>query len=216
MSGPILIKAREKQCTGAGPCIPRQLTEEERIKYGIKKMEGNEVKEVKIIPPEREKLIGTLAEVTGKTKARHYAAKIFSVSVTTIDRWIKGYGIEFDAEGYVVRDRGEEVPPKEEASEVKQFDEEVQELSEVKIPEPIVDDAGDIEKLLEELENNPIGTIHIVGQETTKKHYKVGYAEYDIGNAFVQVDFRKEIVDFSPGMSFEETEAAIELLSEIL
>ena len=42
MSGPILIMAREKQCIGAGPCIPRQMTEEERLKYAsIKPLKKN-------------------------------------------------------------------------------------------------------------------------------------------------------------------------------
>ena len=120
MGGPIRILAREKQCTGANECISRQMTEEEIKKYGgIKptkgkpafhipetpiKKEVEELKGARIIPPEKEKLLKSLSAFQGKTKAIRHATRVYSVSTTTINKWIKDYDIKFDAAGYVVRE----------------------------------------------------------------------------------------------------------------
>jgi hypothetical protein len=205
MGTPVKIRARENSCTGAGECISRQLTEEEKQRYtntnqskekppvGVLAtefidMEVEQVKGIKINPPEKEKLLDTLGEVQGKTKAVHHTSRAFSVSATTILKWIADYGIEFDADGKVIC----------EYEEFKELDKQMQDLAKV------VDDSkpkadGDIE--LEDIEvgvkakdEEKTNTITITGQESTKLRSKVGYAEHDIGNATIIYDFRADLV----------------------
>ena len=244
MGTPIKLISREKQCVGVGKCISRPMTKEEQRKYGgvkptkgkpvfhipVKETKGEveKVKGVRIIPPEREKLIETLAEVQGKTKARHHAAKIFSVSVSTIDRWIKQYGIEFDAEGKAIR----------EPEEFAELDKQMGDLTKL-LAHSATDNTETIKpaeftiipkgELSEEFlkynrdkaeENARSDTITITGQETTKKYYKIGYAEYDIGeNVLIKVDFRQELIRIESDkedMTFTEIEAVIDLLNDLV
>jgi hypothetical protein len=223
MGTPVKMREREEQCIGAGEPTSRPMTEEELRKYYTEE----EIEDMgkKITPPEKEKLIETLAEKKGKTNAVYHASKTFKASAPLIYGWIKDYDIKFDAAGMVIREP-------EEAS-VEELDKAFNAISDV-----ITDNAEAIQAgaviipkggiTIEDAELGIVrvvtkdeikiegNTITITGQETTKKYYKVGYAEYDIGKAFIQIDFRKEIVNFSEGMSFDEAEAAIELLSEIL
>lgn len=206
----ILIIEREKQCTGASECISRPMTKEEKRKYGsvkptkekpvfhipeTPKREVEKVKGIKITPPEKEKLIEVLAGVKGKTGARSktstmgYVAKYFSVSIPTIIKWTKQYGIEFDAEGYVITNQGEKLI--EEAAMQMGKEEDGLVHAEVKYElkyEPI-----DIfPKPLDDEERTD--TITITGQETKEVTKKLGYAEHDVGNATVIYDFRADLV----------------------
>jgi transposase-like protein len=210
MGTPVKIRAREDRCVGAGSCSnPRPMTEAEMLKYYTKE----EIKRMskKIDPPEREKLLETLAEIQGKTKAIHHAAKIFNVSYPVVCGWIKEYGIGFDVKGTVVR----------EPEEFKELDKQMQKLSEVEIPIPVIDDAGAIHLEMKEeaSEDNTEkivldeggwhsvpstiradseikleDTITITGQETKEITRKLGYAEHDVGNATIIYDFRADLV----------------------
>jgi hypothetical protein len=222
MGTPVLIRAREEQCIGAGECsLPRPMTEEELRKYYTEE----EIEDMgkKITPPAKEKLIEVLGEKKGKTNAVYHAGKTFKASAPLIYGWIKDYDIKFDDAGMVIREPEEVMPEQEEATtqtepESNKPEEEIQanEESEPEFTKYLDSQLQKLKKVVDESFTGPADTITITGQETTKKYYKVGYAEYDIGKAFIQIDFRKEIVNFSEGMSFEEVEAAIELLSEIL
>jgi hypothetical protein len=203
MGTPVKIRAREDQCVGAGPCSdPRPMTDEEMLKYYTKE----EIEEMskKLEAPAKEKLIEILAEKQGKTNALYHAVKVFAVSAPVISRWIKEYGIEFDADGKVIaEDKAQEPEVKEDVPSESLGNQKII-LSDIVYPFAEADKP----------------TITITGEETTKKHYKVGYAEYDIGNATLQVDFRQELVKIiSPSdneMTFEEAEAMVDLLNEIL
>lgn len=260
----VLIKEREKQCTGASECISRPMTEAEMLKYGcvkptkekpvfhipVTKSKGEvEKMSAKITPPEKEKLIEVLAEAQGKTKALYHAVKVFGVSAPVISRWIKEYDIEFDADGKVIIEHKTPDP-----EELKELDKQMEEVA--KIVGDGVTDRNVItkqgEKLIQEateqiserkedglahaevkyeLKYKPIdifpkpleegestGTITITGQETREIPHKLGYAEYDIKDALVQIDFRQELVSISEGkeMTFEEAIAAAELILDIL
>jgi hypothetical protein len=210
MGTPVKIRAREEQCVGAGPCgDPRPLTKEEMLKYYTK--EEIEGMSKKIGPPEREKLLIILSELLGKTKAIYHAAKVFNVSAPVIYGWIKDYGIQFDADGRVIRDNAkvvesEEKPIQMPSSESEEEKEEFHVVgSDIKI-DIVADDEAD--------------TIHITGQETKEIPKRLGYAEHDIGNATLQIDFRKELVKIitpdNDEMTFEEAIAAAELILDIL
>jgi DNA repair exonuclease SbcCD ATPase subunit len=192
MGTPVLIRAREEQCIGDGPCSePRPMTEEEMLKYYTKE----EIEEMskKISPPAKEKLIEVLAEVQGKTKSVYHAAKVLKVSHMPIVNWIKDYGIEFDAEGKVI------------VEEFKELDKQMQDLAKVAMEIPQIEATSNIitkqgEELLQEaaelladLASKP-DTITITGQETKEIRKKLGYAEHDIGNATIIYDFRADLV----------------------
>jgi hypothetical protein len=236
MGGPILIKAREEQCIGAGPCSdPRPMTYEEMLKYYTE----SEVEEMskKIAPLEKGQLIEILAEVTGKTKAVHHAADICHVSATVVYGWMKDYGIEFDTEGKVIIEG--KAPESEEYPEPKEYAELDKQMQKVaKVVGDSADDSIHLEAKYEfkyepaDIFPKPLESevstdiITIAGQETTKKHFRVGYAEYDIGNTIVQIDFRQELVKIGKSndeslpieepISFEEAIAAAELILDIL
>jgi hypothetical protein len=195
MGTPVGIRSREEQCVGAGKCSePRPLTEEEMKKYYTE----SEVKEMskKIEPVEKEKLVGILGEVSGKTKAVSHAAKVFDVSAPVIYTWIKEYGIEFDDCGKVIRESDKVVGQKEAA----EFEESIQGISEVMqgYKPPIIDGKTivitDPTVLLEKEVIDNHGSITIVGQETKEITKRLGYAEHDVGNATVIYDFRADLV----------------------
>lgn len=229
MGTPVKIREREDSCTGAGECTSRPMTEEEKIKYGIKAKEEKELKEVIIQPPEKEKLIEALSKVKGKTKAKHYAAKMFSVSITTIDRWLKQYGIEFDDEDRVICEsepKAQKQAPQAIGNSINDDTEAIQagaiiKQGEITLKEPDKITVTGIEPI-----KKPEHTITIKGQETTKLTHRVGYAEYDIGNAVVQIDYRQELVKIGKcnneslpteePISFEEAIAAAELILDVL
>jgi hypothetical protein len=203
MGTPVKIRAREDQCVGAGPCSEsRPMTEEEMLKYYTK--EEIERMSKKLDAPAKEKLIEILAEKQGKTNSTVHAAETFKVSAPTVYGWIKEYGIEFDGEGKVIVENKALEPEVKEDVPSESLGNQKIILSDIVYPFAEADKP----------------TITITGEETTKKHYKVGYAEYDIGNATLQVDFRQELVKIiSPSdneMTFEEAEAMVDLLNEIL
>ncbi len=241
MGGPIRILAREKQCVGAGDCVSRPMTEEEKIKYGIK--EDRKLKKVKITPPEKEKLLEILAEVQGKTKAIMHAAEVFSVSKTTMLKWIKDYGIDFDAEGRAIVKVAEEVLPVQECPPLtvkiegdrlthdgeKLFQGVLQEaLNEANKAKPegtvdfqnasfVMGSCGEMK-----LDDNITAT----GEEKKAIPRKPSYVEYDIGNAIVQIDFREKLVNIGKSgeeypptdqpISFEEAVVVAKLVLDIL
>jgi hypothetical protein len=244
MGTPALIKSREMQCVGAGEPISRPMTEEEMLKYSSIKplgkkpaayimaseftdLEVEEMKGVKINPPEKEKLLDTLGEIQGKTKAIYHAAKVFKISSQTIYNWMKGYGIEFDDSGKVIRERVEVTSEQEEAttrieSEAIKPEEEIQanEESESVVTEYLDSQIQKLKKVVDESFTGPGGIITIAGQETEKKYYTIGYAEYDIGsNILVKIDFRQELIKIdneNQDMTFSEVEAIVDLLNDIL
>jgi hypothetical protein len=203
MGTPVKIRAREDQCVGAGPCSEsRPLTAEEMLKYYTK--EEIERMSKKLDAPAKEKLIEILAEKKGKTKAIYHASKVLGVSTPVIYGWIKEYGIEFDAEGKVI------VEDKTHEPEVK-----------VDVPSKSL---GNREIILSDIVYPFVeadrSTITITGKETKEIPKRLGYAEHDIGNATLQIDFRKELVKIitpdNDEMTFEEAIAASELILDIL
>jgi hypothetical protein len=223
MGTPVKIRAREDQCMGAGPCSdPRPMTEEEMLKYYTK--EEIDRMGSKIKPPAKEKLIEVLAERTGKTKALYHAVKVFAVSAPVVSKWIKEYGIEFDADGKVIC----------EYEEFKELDKQMQEITKVvgdgtiNVTEAIqtgdvVISKGELTNEDEEIgikakgEIKPEGTINITGQETKEIPVKIGYVEYEVGKSTVIVDYRSELVAIN-GMELlqDEADAIADLLINIL
>lgn len=122
MGTPVPYRPREEQCKGAGECIPRQMTEEERQYYSKfgplkkkptpavmfedinnkKEMEVDEMKKEgrKITLPERAELVKVLNEVMGKTRSITNAGKKYSVSGPTIYEWIKQYKLSYGLGGW--------------------------------------------------------------------------------------------------------------------
>jgi hypothetical protein len=195
MGGPILIKAREEQCIGAGPCSdPRPMTYEEMLKYYTE----SEVEEMskKIAPLEKGQLIEILAEVTGKTKAVHHAADICHVSATVVYGWIKDYGIEFDDSGMVVREPGEVPEPEEEMEEVLKAvgDGSSEYEKNLQVAANLVVQIASTDSEQSKIQEGHADTITITGKETTEITRKLGYAEHDIGNAIIIYDFRADLV----------------------
>jgi hypothetical protein len=226
MGTPVKIRAREEKCVGAGPCgDSRPMTKEEMLKYYTK--EEIERMSTKITPPEKEKLIEVLAKVEGKTKAIYHASKVFQVSSPVIYSWLKEYGIQFDYDGRVIRTEKEFAKLDEEMQNIAKVmnDEPADNMPPVWKREPIIP-KGDLviggDSFTHDeitMKDNP-DTIHITGQETTEIHKRLGYAEHDIGNATLQIDFRKELVKIitpdNDEMTFEEAIAAAELILDIL
>lgn len=217
MGTPVKIRAREEQCVGAGEPTSRPMTEEEMKKYYTEE----EIEEManKITPPAKEKLIEVLAEKKGKTNAVYHACKTFKVSAPTVLAWIKDYGIKFDDAGMVIRELVEEIPVPEEVTQEVNDD----------ILDGITSYEEGLRKVIEEGQysseqpsniGKPNDTITITGQETKEIPKRLGYAEHDVGNAILQIDFRQEFIKIetpSNGeMSFEEAIAAAELILDIL
>lgn len=224
MGTPVRILEREMQCVGAGKCESRPMTEEEKIKYGIKSKEANEVmKGVKITPPDREKLVKVLAKVEGKTKSIYHACKAFKVSSQTIYNWIKQYGIEFDAEGRVIC----ECKPETQEQAPQTIGESINDDTKTIQAEAIIRQGDIVLKGPDKVTITDFQTIEGLNnnQETTKLTHRVGYAEYDIGNAVVQIDYRQGLVkigkisnDSLPTeepISIEEAIAAAELILDV-
>jgi hypothetical protein len=214
MGTPVKIRAREDQCVGAGPCSnPRPLTAEEMLKYYTK--EEIERMSKKLDAPAKEKLIETLQEKQGKTNALYHAVKVFEVSAPVVSRWIKEYGIEFDFEGKVI---AEDKSPEPEVKEELLQEEPKQENPVVN--EFIGEQLQKMKNLVDESIEGPDNTITITGKETKEIPKRLGYAEHDIGNATLQIDFRKELVKIitpdNDEMTFEEAIAASELILDIL
>lgn len=225
MGGPILIKAREEQCRGAGPCSePRELTEIEVLKYYTK--EEIEKLSKKKEAPEKEKLIEALSEQTGKTKSIIHAARKFHVSGPIIYNWMKEYGIQFGDDGKVVVESKPEAKEETQQAAGDGITDDTAAINAgaliISKGELIIEDVElDITRTVTADEISAEGdTITITGQETKKLMHKVGYAEYDIGNTVVQIDFRRELVNIGKNseepISFEEAIAAAELILDIL
>lgn len=217
MSGPIEIKERLMQSVGAGECTSRPLTEEEKHKFdNIKPQKRarfipmeSEIEEIfemedlsmnpKIVAPEKEELIETLSQVQGKAKALRHAAKEYSVSNTTVLNWTKRLGIEFDVYGKVVVENKDPVVL---GIDKEGFYTTSEPKAESKEEKPETDSAKD------------------------KPKSKLGYAEHDIGNAILQIDFRDKLVNISKSgeesiavegpITFEEAIGVAEMILEVL
>lgn len=195
MGTPIPIRSREEQCKGAGECISRPMTEEEFKKYF-----GGKGMVKKLETPSKEKLIEVLAEVQGKTKSMHHAAKAFAVSATTISNWIKNYGIQFDESGCVIREPDEPTPILEDAAQ--------ENIPKLETKEFAMETMKKIAETLDETK-----------QKEKALPCKVGYAEYDISeNLWLKVDFRQKLVSVNDckEFTFEEAEALTELMLEVI
>jgi hypothetical protein len=216
MDGPVLILAREKACRGAGECTSRPLTKEEILKYYTK--EEIERMRIKLEPPAREDLIKILAERKGKTNALYHAGKVFSASSTTIAKWMKQYGIEFDAEGRVITEAKAQEP------EVKEEETSSGTGTDTGIDNQVANNfiEGQLQKMKSIVDESIKGqdTITITGQESTKLRSKLGYAEHDIGNATVIYDFRADLVKIvtpeNGEMSLDVARAVAEDILDIL
>jgi hypothetical protein len=211
MGTPVKIRAREDQCMGAGPCSdPRPMTEEEMLKYYTK--EEIERMSVKIIPPEREKLIEVLAECEGKTKALYHAVKVFAVSAPVVSKWIKEYGIEFDSEGRAIKENKDvvgDLPPAEEQNESTEPQESNNNDSVGCFESVVIADQEKAKAMVEAAEKEA---------ESNKDFNNLGYAEYDIGNSLIQIDYRKKLVSINEGkeMSFNDATKVSDLLSKLM
>lgn len=204
MGTPIPIRSREEQCKGAGECISRPMTEEEFKKYF-----GGKGMVKKLETPSKEKLIEVLAEVQGKTKSMHHAAKAFAVSATTISNWIKNYGIQFDESGCVIREPDEPTPISEDATQENIPTLEKEEEKTFKSTEEFAMET--MKKIAETLDETK--------QKEKALPCKVGYAEYDISeNLWLKVDFRQKLVSVNDckEFTFEEAEALTELMLEVI
>ena len=80
---------------------------------------------------------------------------------------------------------------------------------------PQLEQEREINKI-EEHEN----TINTAGQELKKLPDNLGYAEYDIGNIILQIDYREKLIKIlsnnNDNMTFEEAKKVNELLSGLL
>lgn len=200
----------------------------------------------KIELPEKEKLIETFSQVQGKTKTMRHAAKIYFVSVGTVSKWIKELGIQFDEAGMVIIDSL--ATAKIEDPVIKELDDSLKNMgpllkeitlevkSETLIPDyESITDTREVEQpeaqepnvrseIIELLKgkepkiNIQKVTDYINELDTKELSYKLGYAEYDIEDVLVQVDFRKKLVSIngSKDMTFEECNGVLELLNQII
>lgn len=225
MGTSVKIRAREEQCRGAGPCIPRKMTEEEKLKYanikplkekppiGVLEEEFLDMEDIrmnkKIDPPSKEKLIEVLAECQGKTKAVYHACKAYDVSVPVIHRWIKDYGIEFDYEGRVIK-KSEDVvgdlPPAEEKNDNHEPQESNSNNSVGCFESDVMADQERAKAMTEK------------EAKSIKNLCNLGYAEYDIGDSLIQIDYRKKLVSINEGkeMSFDDATKVSDLLSSLI
>jgi hypothetical protein len=185
-------------------------------------MEVEEMKGVKITPPEKEKLLDTLAEVQGKTRAIQYASRAYFVSATTILKWIADYGIEFDAEGKVVVE-DETLNPEAKEETPQAIGDGITDDTEALRAGATIIPKGDIvidgDSYINEeivIEEKP-DSITITGQETKEIPVKIGYVEYEVGKSTVIVDYRAELVAIN-GMELpqDEADAIADLLVNIL
>lgn len=219
MGTPVQMIEREIQCVGAGECVSRPMTEEERFKYFGEKREVQEVVK-KIAPPKREELIEILAQAQGKTNSIYRAAKALAVSTTTIYNWLNDYGIQFDEDGQVIQESA--IPELEEVEKIAELENSFQEIAKLDFPKPEIE----TEENFRPSEEFALGVMEEIAEalETAKQKAKalpckVAYAEYDITeNLCVIVDFRQELVSINDckEFTFEEAEAAADLLTNIL
>jgi hypothetical protein len=211
MGTPVKIRAREDQCMGAGPCSdPRPMTEEEMLKYYTK--EEIDRMGSKIKPPAKEKLIEVLAECEGKTKALYHAVKVFAVSAPVVSKWIKEYGIEFDSEGRAIKESKDvvgDLPPAEEQNESTEPQEQNSNESVGCFESVVIEEQERTKAMTEAAEKEA---------ESIKDLCNLGYAEYDIGNSLIQIDYRKKLVSINEGkeMSFNDATKVSDLLSKLM
>jgi hypothetical protein len=223
MGGPILIRAREEQCRGAGPCSePCPVTEEEMLKYYTNK----EIEEMgkKKEAPGKEKLIEALSELTGKTRAIIHTARKFGVSGPAIYNWMKEYDIKFGDDGKVII---ESKPEAKEEIQQAVGDGIKDDTAAIQAGAPIIPNVELTSEDAFEYTGKDFATdeikvegpkIIIAGQETKKISSRLAYEEHDIGDTLVQIDHRQELVSIGNGkdMTFEEAIAAAELILDIL
>ncbi|HWQ30074.1 MAG TPA: hypothetical protein VN549_03700 [Negativicutes bacterium] len=105
MGTSVPLKSREKECIGADPQIyKRKLTEEEIARYNSPQRNGrsideqlkgrsNEMKKQKPEKPSKEQLLEMLKQYPNKYRATYAIGDAYGVHRTTIDNWIKAYGI---------------------------------------------------------------------------------------------------------------------------
>ncbi len=192
----------------------------------------------KIELPEREKLIEALSGFVGKTKAMRNASKTFYVSIGTIAKWVKELDIQFDETGTVIIDSLE--TEKKEAPVIKELDDSLKNmgplLKEIELevkPVTLITDSetiADITVAKQAAKQEPnVGsgflerdiqkvTEYLTDLDTKKLNYEIGYAEYDIKNILVQVDFRQKhvCINGSKDMTFEECDGVLDLLNQII